>query len=145
MPSQPVVRLRQRMSLPVAASLAVVCVALIVASSSVAATRAVSNTAAWCALVIQINTKFGAMKNKHYLSPTAKVSKAIIPYAVAHRAQILAVTPTVIKKAQSDELTYYAHLVASNYAPTTPFAPLTPAELTQLLNFQHAKCGITGP
>ena len=111
-----------------------------------AATGTRSDTAAWCALVIQINTKYGAMKNKHYLNPIpAKASKTIIAYAVAHRAQILAVTPASIKKAQSDELTYYAHAVANNYAPTTPLTPLTPAELTQLLNFQHAKCGITGP
>jgi hypothetical protein len=50
----------------------------------------------------------------------------------------------VIKKAMSDELTYYAHLKARNYAASASIAPLTITEAGQLLNFQHAKCGITG-
>ena len=145
--SQPIVRcLRRRMSGFAAASLAAGCLALLVSSPGVAATGTRSDTSAWCAMVIQINTKYGAMKNKHYLFPIPpKASKTIISYAVAHRTQLLAVTPSVIKKAMGDELTYYAHVVASHYAPTTPLAPFTPAEATQLLNFQHAKCGITGP
>jgi hypothetical protein len=114
----------------------------------VAATSSGPNTAAWCALVIQLNTKYGVMKNKHYLpinTVPPKAQKAVISAGLAHRTQILALTPTVIKKATSDELTYFAHLRASGYSLQVSPAPFTVAEARQLLIFQHAKCGITGP
>jgi hypothetical protein len=148
MSSQPIVRVQQRVSLLTAASLAVVCIALLVASPSMAATGTRSDTAAWCAIVIQINTKYGAMKNKHYLPGNKvplKAQEAIISAALAQRTQILAVTPAVIKKAMSDELTYYAHLKARGYSNPASLAPFTTAEAGQLLTFQRTKCGITGP
>jgi hypothetical protein len=101
----------------------------------------------WCAAVIRINTKYGAMKNKHYL-PQSQVSasnrKAIVDAAVATRNQLLALTPSSIKKAMTHELDYYAHLFANHYSPTTPFAPMTIADVHQLANFQRDTCGITG-
>jgi hypothetical protein len=137
-----------QMSRIAAAGLAAASFALLVPLPSVAATSTGSDTPAWCAMVIQINTKYGAMKNKHYL-PGAKVplksQEAIISAAVAQSAQILKITPAAIKKAMSDELTYYAHLKARNYASPASLAPFTIAEAGQLLDFQHAKCGITGP
>ena len=101
---------------------------------------------AWCALVIQINTQYGAMKNKRYL-PGNKVplksQKALISTAIAQRTQILAVTPTVIKKAMTDLLTYYARLKARGYSNPALTAPLTIAEAGKLLDYQHKYCGIT--
>ena len=127
-------------------------ITLLASPSGLAATSADSSlsagpsTKAWCALVIQINTRYGAMKNKRYL-PAGQVplksQKAIVAAAVAQRARILAVTPIVIKKAMTDELTYYARLKARGYSNPASLAPFTIAEAGQLLTFQHTKCGIT--
>lgn len=101
---------------------------------------------AWCMLAIKINTQYGTMKNKHYL-PGNKVplksQEALISAAIAQRTQILAVTPTVIKKAMTDELTYYAHLKARGYTNPGLLTPFTIAEAGQLLTYQHKYCGIT--
>ena len=135
-----------QMSRLAAAGLAAASFALLVPSPSVAGTSTGSDTPAWCAMVI--NTKYGAMKNKHHLPGTKvplKSQKAIVSAAVAQSAQILKITPAAIKKAMSDELTCYAHLKARNYASPASLAPFTIAEAGQLLDFQHAKCGITGP
>ncbi len=125
-------------------------VALLVAGSATAAPRNVSaatSTSAWCAEVIRINTKFGTMKNKRYL-PANQVSNktriAVYEYAIAHRSQLLSIAPAVIKKAQADELTFFARLKANHYSPTTPLAPMTIADVKQLSAFQRTKCGIKG-
>src|SRR6266516_1187320 len=100
----------QRTSRHLGAMLMVVLVALLVASPAAATTRASASSAgastvsAWCALVIQINTKYGTMKNKRYL-PADKVPlsawKNLIDAALAGRRHLLAVTPASIKKAQT--------------------------------------------
>ncbi len=142
----------QRTSRHPRAALAAVLTALLVASPAAATTTARSspassaNAAQWCALVIQINTKYGTMKNKRYL-PTGKVPlsawKAVIDAGLAARSRILAVTPKSIKKAMTDELTYFARIKANHYSLKTPLAPFTIAEVKQLGNFQRTKCGIT--
>ena len=114
----------------------------------VAATQASArSTAEWCAAVIRINTKYGAMKNKRYI-PQDQVPMrsriAIFEAALRERSKLLAITPPEIKKAMRDELTFFAHLKANHYAPTTPLTPLTIAEVKQLSAFQRTKCGITG-
>ena len=116
------------------------------AATRTSALSAAQNPKAWCALVIQINTQYGAMKYKRYL-PGNKVSlksqKALISATIAQRTQILAVTPTVIKKAMTDLLTYYARLKARGYSNPALTAPLTIAEAGKLLDYQHKYCGIT--
>ena len=116
------------------------------AATRTSALSAAQNPKAWCALVIQINTQYGAMKNKRYL-PGNKVplksQKALISATISQRTQILAVTPTVIKKAMTDLLTYYARLKARGYSNPALTAPLTIAEAGKLLDYQHKYCGIT--
>ena len=117
------------------------------ASGTVTSSSSTASTAAWCAAVIRINTRFGTMKNKRYL-PQSEVSDkariAVVEYALAHRGQLLALTPSQIKKAQRDELAFYARWKANHYARTTGLAPMTIAEYKQLAEFQRTKCGITG-
>ena len=151
--SNPIVsRRRGLVSRLAAIGLTAFSIAFLASSPGLAATSADSSLSsgpsakAWCALVIQINTRYGAMKNKHYLpgnQVSVKSQKAIISAAVAQRARILAVTPIVIKKAVTDELTYYARLKARGYSNPASLAPFTIAEAGQLLTFQHTKCGIT--
>jgi hypothetical protein len=126
--------------------------ALFVASPVPATTRAPSSSAgaattrAWCALVIQINTKYGTMKNKRYL-PVSKVPlsawRGVIDAALAGRNHILSVTPASIKKAMTHELVYFAHVKANRYSLATAPAPYTAADARQLGEFQRTKCGIT--
>jgi len=102
---------------------------------------------AWCKIVIQINTKYGAIRNKRFVSPKLiplASQRALISASVAHRDQILAVTPTVIKKAMADELTYYASLKARGYRNPALLGPFTIAEAGQLLTYSITKCGLTG-
>lgn len=125
--------------------------ALIVAVPAAATTTAKSspasraNAAQWCALVIQINTKYGTMKNRSFL-PSGKVPlsawKAIVDAAVAKRSQLLAVTPSEIKKAFTDELAWFARIKANHYSKTTPLGSWTVAEVGQITNFERTKCGI---
>jgi hypothetical protein len=130
-----------------AAACAFLGAAAIATSTADAAHSSRADTKAWCAAVIQANTMFGTMKNKHYVAAALNGPKAaaLIGYAVRHKAQLLAATPAVIKKAQTDELTFYTHLVGSGFSPKTAMAPFTLAESKKLLDYQHAHCGITGP
>jgi len=101
----------------------------------------------WCAAVIRINTEYGAMKNKRYIAQDLVPMRsriAIFETALRERSKLLAITPPEIKKAQRDELTFFAHLKANHYSTTTPLAPLTLAEIHQLAAFQRTKCGISG-
>jgi hypothetical protein len=111
------------------------------------ATESTRNTAQWCAAVIRINTKYGAMKHKRYIRQDQVPMRsriAIFEAALREQAKLLAITPPTIKKAMRDELAFFAHLKANHYADTTPLTPLTIAEVNQLSAFQRTKCGITG-
>jgi hypothetical protein len=141
----------QRTSRQLWVTLTVVLTAFLVASPGAARTSARSNPAgatdakAWCAYVIQVNTRLGTMKNKRFL-PTASVTpsmwKKVVDAAVAGRSKFLAVTPSSIKTAATHEMAYFAHLKANHYSRTTPLAPWTVAEVTQITNFEKTKCGI---
>ena len=82
-----------------------------------------ANAAQLCALVIQINTKYGTMKNKRFL-PLANVTpstwKALVDAAVAERSHLIAVAPGDIKKALTHELAWFARIKANHYSKTTP-------------------------
>ena len=143
--------LHQRGSRQLGAALAALVAAVLVASPAAAMTRAASSPAGgataaqWCALVIQINTKYGTMKNKRFL-PAGKVPpsawKAIVDAAVAKRSQLLAVTPSEIMKAFTDELAWFARIKANHYSKTTPLGSWTVTEVGQITNFERTKCGI---
>jgi len=74
---------------------------------------------------------------------SAERLEGVIDASLAGRSHFLAVTPPSIKKAVTHELTYFAQVKANHYnLKTTPLAPFTVAEVTQLSNFQRANCGI---
>jgi hypothetical protein len=129
--------------------LAVAAAAVLLVAFAWPAGAALQSTGAWCALVIKVNTKYGTMKNKRYLPLTVVSRRAmmsVIKASVsANKAAILAVTPSEIKRAQAHELAYFASLVAHGFAASTPIGSFTAADATQLTDFQHAHCGITGP
>ena len=95
--------------------------------------------------MIQINTKYGTMKNKRFL-PLAKVPpsawKGLVDTAVAERSHLIAVAPSEIKKALTHELAWFARIKANHYSKATPLGSWTPAEVGQITNFERTKCGI---
>jgi Spy/CpxP family protein refolding chaperone len=117
------------------------------ASSTTSTTATTSNTAQWCAAVIRVNTQFGTMKNKRYV-PLEKVTQkqwiAVWDYTLKHKAELLAITPAVIKKAMQHELAFFARLKATHWATTKSLAPMTIADVKQLNAFQRTQCGIKG-
>ena len=124
--------------------IAVAATATVVATAAPAATSG-GSAKAWCAGVIQVNTRFGAMKNKTFLqSQWVKVSvrKAIIDWSLKNKSRILAATPTKLKSAQTHELVWFAHMKAANYAYLKTFAPMTAAEAMLISNFERTTCGI---
>ena len=129
---------------------AFVTVALLV-SPAAAVTRAstspekTANAAQLCALVIQINTKYGTMKNKRFLplaNVTPKTWKGLVDTAVAQQSHLIAVAPSGIKKALTDELAWFARIKANHYSKTTPPGSWTNAEIGQITTFERTKCGI---
>jgi hypothetical protein len=151
MPVQPLAFIRRpRTALLAACLVSSLVVALLLPGRSTAAgsasLRAV-NTGEWCALTIQLNTKYGTMKNKHYLAQSSpaylKAFVNVVNAALAGRAQYLAVTPAEIKTAVTHEFGYFANLKASGFTTTTPLAPLTIGDVKKLIAFQKQKCGIT--
>ena len=68
--------------------------------------------------------------------------KAVVDAAVAGRSQLLAVAPSEIKKAVTDELAWFARIKANHYSKATPLGPWTVAEVGQITNFERTKCGI---
>ena len=132
-------------------ALAALLAAALLASPAAATTRAATypvkaaNAAQWCALVIQINTKYGTMKSKRFV-PLAKVPpstwKALVDAAVAERGHLIALAPSEIKKAVTHELAWFARIKANHYSKATPLGPWTAAEIGQITNFERTKCGI---
>lgn len=132
-------------------ALAALVTAVLLASPAAAMTRAptspvgVANAAQFCALVIQINTKYGTMKNKRFL-PLAKVSpsawKRLVDTAVAERSHLIAVAPSEIKTALTHELAWFARIKANHYSKATPLGSWTTAEVRLITNFERTKCGI---
>jgi hypothetical protein len=112
-----------------------------------------ASAAAWCALVIDINTRAGSMVDKTYVSPpTAAMTKQAILEGLARKDEILSVTPPEIHAAMAAELAYYQ--VLADWANqngwdallTNPSAPPPPADfiaaIGPLTSFQQTQCGI---
>jgi hypothetical protein len=131
---------------PLARVLGAVVVASLVAASTALASGPPAGR--WCAEVIRVNTQFGLMKNKTYVSSRQFSQKAFvaeIEYTLKHRAQFLAITPNEIRTAQTHQLAFFARLKANHYARTAPLGPFTLGDNDKLMAFQKTKCGIRFP
>lgn len=102
------------------------------------------SAAAWCAIVIDINTRGGTMVNKNYIKSGLRdpvKAKAVAQEGVNRRSEILAITPPEIRDAMAHELDYYAAVLKS---PSAGLGDFTAADLQALISFQKTKCGIGG-
>jgi len=111
------------------------------------------DAAAWCAIVIDINTRAGYMVGQTYVNPpTPAMTKQVILEAIARRDEIMSLTPPEIRAAMAAELAYY--LVLADWAnqngwdalATSTSVPPPPADflaaLGPLTSFQQTQCGI---
>ena len=99
---------------------------------------------AWCASVIATNTRFGTMKNKHYL-PNVPITtwKKIVDYTVAHADAYLALAPSELKTAVAHQIAWFKKVQKNYTRVATTLPPLTVADVKLLKSFQQTKCGIT--
>ncbi len=123
------------------------------AAVSPSAASAGGDAAAWCAIVIDINTRAGYMVDLTYMNPpTPAMTKQVILEAIARRDEIMSLTPPEIRDAMAAELAYYQ--VLADWAnqngwdalPMSTSAPPPPADflaaLGPLSSFQMTQCGI---
>ena len=103
----------------------------------------------WCAWMVRVNTKYGLMKNKHYIPEskwTVAAWKGVIDTTLAQQKQYIAIAPASLKSILRDEVAYYARVKAKGYMLTkAKLGTFTRAELNQVTDFQRAKCGIVFP
>ena len=105
-----------------------------------------ADTQSWCAAVIAINTKYGAMKDKTFIaSRTAFRFKDFVDATVAGRSRFIALAPASIKTAVTHQMAYFVRLKANHYSERTPVAPWTLAEVKKIVNFEKTQCGIKWP
>ena len=136
-----------RALIPTLAVAALIAVAPAAATTRTSTTTAgAADTRAWCKAVIDTNTKAGTMKNKRFL-PVSSVPpsawKKVVDAAVANRSRYLAIAPSEIRTAVKHQLAWFARVKANKYAPNTPLAPLTIADIRLITNFERTRCGIT--
>jgi len=127
-------------------------IALLLGSPAPAAPNTRSTTArgadtqSWCAAVIAINTKYGAMKNKTFIaSRTAFRFKDFVDAMAESRSRFIALAPASMKTAVSHQMAYFVRLKANHYSQRTPVAPWTLAEVKKIVNFEKSQCGIKFP
>lgn len=104
-----------------------------------------ADTKGWCNAVIQVNTKYGTMKNKRFLLPgqfPASAWKRVVDATLADRDRFIALAPDEIKTAVKHQMAWLAKVKKNNYAFNTPLAPMTLAEVNKITNFEKTKCGI---
>lgn len=121
--------------------------ALIVAlAASVAPAGArTADAKGWCNAVIQVNTKYGTMKNKRFLLPgrfPQSAWKRVVDATLADRSRFIALAPPSIKTAVKHQMAWLAKVKRNNYAFDTPLAPLTVADLNTITSFEKTTCGI---
>jgi hypothetical protein len=137
------------------ATLTTAAVALLIAAPTVGSVRtrasdgAKTDTKAWCAWMIRVNTKYGLMKNKHYLPEdkmTVAAWKGVIDTTLAQQKQYIAIAPASLKTALTHEVRYYARAKTKGYVLNkAKLGSFTRAELNQVVDFQRTKCGIVFP
>jgi hypothetical protein len=127
-----------------------------VASSTAPATVAAEplgtpSAAAWCAFVIDVNTRHGYMTNLTYASgaPSVAQQQAILAETMARQAYWLSVTPPDVLAATQAELAYYTSLATWTAAngwtnlAAAPTPTTTQVTLIQsLVPYQEQQCGI---
>ncbi|MCI0686816.1 MAG: hypothetical protein L0Y54_06200 [Sporichthyaceae bacterium] len=106
------------------------------------------DAAAWCDLVIRVNTKWGLMVNKHYLPPGEVAMEqlvGLVDEALAGANQYVAASPPAIRRAVEIQLQYFQALKDHNFDVTSVLLPDAEfAQATEDLNaFQEDKCGVT--
>jgi hypothetical protein len=108
--------------------------------------------AAWCAFVIDVNTKYGYMTNKNYSAtpPTMDVERQIVTEALSRLNEWVASTPPAIKDASAAEIAYFQQLKAygdaHGWTNAAAFPQMTPADaalIASLVPYQEKECGIT--
>ena len=108
-------------------------------------TTAAGSAKAWCAAVIDTNTKAGTMRNKRFLDfSTVPLSawKKVVDAAAAHGDKFIAIAPSSIKTAVTHQIAYFRHIKANHYSKTTPLAPMTLADVKKITDFERTQCGI---
>jgi hypothetical protein len=113
---------------------------------------AAGTAAAWCAFVIEINTKYGYMTNKNYSAtqPTLDVERQIVTEALSRVDEWVAKSPPEIKDATAAEVAYFQRLKAygdvHGWTSAAGFPQPTAQEATligSLVPYQEKNCGIT--
>jgi hypothetical protein len=94
------------------------------------------NAKRWCALVIQVNTKYGTMRHK-------SAWRHVLEATLAGRRRYISLAPSSIKKAVKHQVAWYVKVRANHYSRKTPYSPLTFADIRELTNFQVTERGIT--
>lgn len=111
-----------------------------------------ASAAAWCAFVIEINTKYGYMTNKNYSAtpPSLDVERQIVTEALSRLDEWKAISPPEIKDATVAEITYFQALKAygdvNGWTSAAGFPQPTTAQATliaSLVPYQQTQCGIT--
>ena len=109
------------------------------------------SAAAWCALVIEINTKYGYMKDKTYSAtlPTPDVWRQIVTEALSRVDVWIAATPPEIADATAAEIAWFQSMKAygdvHGWTDMASFPTVTPAQakaMGPLTAYQKEKCGI---
>jgi hypothetical protein len=104
----------------------------------------VTDPTAWCAIIVDENTKNGLMTNKKYVPENSVKPSDLTAYKdemISRRAEILAATPKDIHTAMAAELDYWAAAKKDIYAPLGGF---TADRLQQLKTYEQANCGTSG-
>jgi hypothetical protein len=105
----------------------------------------------WCAFVIEINTKYGYMKDKTYslTPPTADVWRQIITEAMSRVDEWRAVTPPEIMDATTAEIAWFQAMKAygdvHGWTSLTGFPQVNAAQMNAmavLTPYQETHCGI---
>jgi hypothetical protein len=116
------------------------------------APTAAGTAAAWCAFVIEINSKYGYMTNKNYSAkpPSLDVQRQILTEALSRVDEWVAKTPPEIKDATAAEVAYFQRLKAygdaHGWTSAAGFPQPTAQEATligSLVPYQEKNCGIT--
>ncbi|MBI2764351.1 MAG: hypothetical protein HYX53_00400 [Chloroflexi bacterium] len=98
---------------------------------------------ALCAIIIDINTRNGAMKDKQFLSEAQikpGADNLVRDEMVSRSAELLTAATADVKGALAAQLDYYARSQKNAYAP---LGALTSERLQQIKTFEATKCGIT--
>ena len=113
------------------------------------------NAAAWCAFVIEINTKYGLMKDKVYSVAAASamkpdVEQQLVTEAVSRGDEWLSTAAPEIRDGTAAEIAYYQQLKAwgdvHGWTDPAGFPRPTAAQtaaMASLVPYQEQQCGIT--